>query len=196
MRIASLSESIIKPVTVVVVFAAALTSIALHGPQEVARDRNLLVEGHVDQTIEQGKRLLQQLRNQGWDPQRVDRALLRVPDQDFAQALQDRAASFPTFTVPTKTSPVRAVYEGQVAFFSLLYVRRNFRVVKGIEGIATYEGFMIAGWRDGRVEKVPVDQVRLLAVGDMSAFVFPGMRQYSADLPLYIRPYGSGAAPR
>ena len=97
----------------------------------------------------------------------------------------------PTFAVPYMDPKVEHLYRGQVAIDSDLYVRRTVKVVPGIEGITEFEGFFIVGWFDGRVEKVPVDKVRMIKIGDGYSNVYPGMKEYRNDLPLFVAPPGT-----
>ena len=76
------------------------------------------------------------------------------------------------------------LYEEEVAFYSDLYVTRSLEAIPGVEGALHLGGFYIVGWKDGRVEQVPVADVRVYPHGDRLMLVFPGMSVYDTSLPV------------
>lgn len=122
------------------------------------------------------------LRASDWDTLKIDRALLRLPERVTARYPQDQKREGLMFCLPLGSSSTQ-IYDGQVATYTDLFVRRTLTKIVGKEGVLKTEGFFIVGWVDGRVEKIPVEQIRLLPDGDeMWRWVFPGMRQYRTSL--------------
>jgi hypothetical protein len=154
--------------------------------------KNLVLHGNHAQAMEQARELLKELAANDWNRKRVNPALLRLPDQDFAEMEMDRHPDSDSFSGSHPNSPFK-FYEKEVAFFSQTYVRRNVKPGPGIEGVVSkVEGFFIVGWKDGRVTKVPVEEVRMVAqevpMGNNKAetafcYVFPGMTVYDKSLP-------------
>ena len=142
-------------------------------------DINLLTQGHVEDTMARARTLLTALRENEWDAERIDYHLLRVPDQDFAQFERLRGPN----TYASFFCARQDIYRAKVAFYIDLYIRKNLEVVPGIEGVLHVEGFYIVGWKDGRIERVPWDQVRLYPSGPGFKDVFPGMDEYDPELP-------------
>jgi hypothetical protein len=139
---------------------------------------NLLEQNSLATTSERARQLMAALRENNWSANGVDRELLRVPDQDLAQIPSDRADYVPTFWCPSADN----VYD-EIAFYSMLYVRRDFTVAPGSEGRTQYSGFFLVGYRSGEVEEVPVQDVRILWRDGIGKPVFPGMAEYSSELP-------------
>lgn len=132
--------------------------------------------------MDQAKLLLEQLKANSWQVHKIDRSLLRVSDQDFAENPDERGATYSTFALPV-LSKKDTVYTGQVALYTKLYTRNNFQVVPGREGETRPEGYFIVGWMDGRVVKVPIGDVRMFPIAERTwAYVFPGMTQYDSNL--------------
>lgn len=125
------------------------------------------------------------LRANGWDRWKVDQALLRLPDQDHAETEFERRPEKLSFTI-SSLEP----YQAEVAFKCMTYVRNNRGEGGGIEGrVSSPEGFFIVGWKDGRIEQVPIQNVRLLPFDlngrAVKLYVFPGMAVYDANLEKY-----------
>ncbi len=145
--------------------------------------QNLVKEGDVADTMDRARAFMSHIQYVDFDMGRVDRRLARVPDQDHAQVPEWRSQSRPTFVCSGLYEEIPSIFKGQVAFYSDLYVHRTFVVTPPTEGRATYTGFLIVGWMDGRVEQVPLAKVGLYQTGSNEwQSVFPGMREYSDDL--------------
>lgn len=158
------------------------------------KDKNLLLEGDIQGAMAQAHELLTAMRSADWDYSRVDRSLLTLPDQIFAENPRHRDPHYFSFIPMTRDdvsghTASDAVYD-QVAFYSFLYVRMNLRVVKGREGTTHPEGFVIVGWKDGRVTQAPIGDVRLLpspTEPDAWLFVWPGLDTYDPSLRKYVQ---------
>jgi hypothetical protein len=135
----------------------------------------------VPDAMTQARDLAQALAKVDYNPLQVDSRLLRLPDQDFAQNENRRGPNDPSFAVPT--IPIYS----QVACYTTLYSLTVLEPNPGHEASAHHVGFYIVAWKDGRVEKINVDTIRLAPhegrEGEFVA-VWPGLSAYSTDLPL------------
>lgn len=136
--------------------------------------KNLLKDGDVDGAMDQSRVLMSKLQQNNWDFASLGRDLLRLPDQDFAQNPELRSMHDTSFCFPD--DPLFR----NVAFYSTLYTTRG-------SGHENTHGFYIVGYRDGRVEQVPVSNIRLLPRhGSHGVWdeVWPGIKGYSDSLTL------------
>jgi len=142
--------------------------------------KNLVVDGNPDETMEIGRQLLSELRAHNWDWQAVDSRYKWAPDQEFYQFAPQGRGYW------TWGHDERDEYRDEVAFYSTLYTWYDFEPIPGIEGRLHVSGFIIVGWKDGRVEKVPMEDVRLYPVeAGHKIMVFPGMNEYDSSLPTW-----------
>lgn len=144
----------------------------------------------------QAREVLKQLKEKNWQVHAIDRSLLRLRDQSFAENEKDRHADVVSFDIKHPDSPIE-IYKRQVAFTSKLYVRRNYARGSGPEQITSRpEGFFIVGWKNGIVTKVFVQDVRMYRymlpkqqggpeVDEVFLYVFPGMDCYNVNLPRF-----------
>ncbi|MEQ1935986.1 MAG: hypothetical protein ABL962_19200 [Fimbriimonadaceae bacterium] len=145
--------------------------------------KNLVKFGDPEGTIEVGRRLLAELQsnNYDWNALWERDDIMHVPDQEFYQHApppEMRARHYTWSPCP------QLEYQDEVAFYSNIYTWEDFTVIPGIEGRLHISGFYIVAWKDGRVERVPVEDTRLYPVAkDRLITVFPGMSEYRADLP-------------
>ena len=146
----------------------------------VAAKKDILKDGDIEGSMDTARKLLVALRENNWQWKQFDWNLMRVPDQDYDQDLHRQQPKMATWVHAGYSD---AEYRDKVAFYSLLYTRSHLEVIPGIEGVNHFEGFYIVAWKDGRVEKVPVADVRLYPKSDYFITVFPGMDQYDASLP-------------
>lgn len=145
--------------------------------------KNLVVDGNPEQTMEVGRQLLGELRAHNWDWQAVDSRYKWAPDQEFYQFAPNGRGYW------TWGHDERSEYADEVAFYSTLYTWYDFEPIPGIEGRLHVSGFIIVAWKDGRVERVPMEDVRLYPVeGRKSIMVFPGMKEYDPNLPTWGQP--------
>lgn len=151
---------------------------------------NIYTEKNYDDAIEHCRVLWAALRDNGWEPRNVDPSLLRLADQDFAEDPSRRGPDAQSFAIPTYRSDPNSVYQN-VAFFTTLYVRKNASNGSGPELGRRFNptGYYIVCFKDGRVEKVSVLDVRFVSnpTGPQGGTmpVFPGMAAYRLDLPKY-----------
>lgn len=141
--------------------------------------KNLVKEGDLQGTLAVGQQLVAQLADNNWNWDAVDQNLLKVPDQYNYQFAPEGEGTWTWSPCP------QPVYQDEVAFFSMLYIWRNMEVIPGIEGRLHVSGSYIVGWKDGRVEAIPVSDVRLIPAEESQTYnmVFPGMDVYDPDLP-------------
>lgn len=140
--------------------------------------KNLAKEGDLEGTLEVGRQLVAELAAKNWDWNAVNQNLLKVPDQYSYQFAPEGDGLWTWHPCP------QPEFENEVAFYSMLYTWRSMDVVPGVEGRLAVTGSYIVGWKDGRVESVPVDDVRLCpSEDDTFVCVFPGMEAYNPDLP-------------
>jgi hypothetical protein len=133
--------------------------------------------------MEQARSLLTALRDADWDTRRVDQRLLYLPEHGQRGELKDDPHA-PSFLRDT----IHPEYD-EVAFVCSTFVDRELTVVPGKEGTLTVTGYYIVAWKDGRVEKVQVADLRLLEIPAAERTwltVFPGMDEYDPDLKRYV----------
>lgn len=151
------------------------------GPKAAVRGeiKNLAEEGDLEGTIAVGEQLMAQLSANNWDWSRVDQNLLEVPDQYNYQFAPEGPGTW------TWIPGTQEEYHDDVAFYSNIYTWRAMERVPGIEGTLQISGHYIVGYKDGRVEAVPVGDVRLYPTQESGTkiYVFPGMSEYDAELP-------------
>jgi len=166
-----------------IAFLAGLAATYIGKPM-IAKAQNqepdALRDGNPDQTEVAAKNLLTELKNNGWDPWKVEFAKFRVSDQNMSQNPRLRGPEANTFIAHGID---QSVYGGQVAFWTDLYTRVNKNVAPGHEADVSSEGFYIVGWKDGHVSRVPVAELRYQKTtyqgNDAASFIFPGMTQYA-----------------
>lgn len=154
-----------------------------------AKPIDLAKNGDIDGTIAIARSYLSALRENDWNSfktWKLHPEFLRVPDQDYAKDPGLRAAAN-TFTA----GPLPGVYKDEVAFYTTIYLNTTFHVVPGQEGYPTFEGCVIVGWKDGRVTRVPWQEIRLNPFEDGWVYVFPGMKVYNDSLPRLGEPLQS-----
>jgi hypothetical protein len=144
---------------------------------------NLAVSGDINGAIIHARKLLPLLKAKGWDFRGVPFALLRLRDQDHAQNPVERGPRVASFSF--SSDPLFK----DVAFSTSLYVHFDTKVVPGFERTTTIQGFLLVAWKNGLVEKVPVDRIRLLPVPDeptSSRWIYPRIPGYSDKLPRLV----------
>lgn len=124
---------------------------------------NIHTEKHYDDAIEHCRILWAALMDNGWEPRNVDPSLLRLADQDFAEDPSRRGPNAQSFAIPTYRSDTNSVYQN-VAFFTTLYVKKNPTNGPGLELGRRFQptGYYIVCFKDGRVDKVSVRDVRFV----------------------------------
>lgn len=142
--------------------------------------------GTSDATIDRARELIALLRKSNWKIGKgFPREKLTVDDQRYAEFPQDRRQRT-SFGIPISKPP----YE-DVAVICDTYVRKNIVARRGGGSSQTPSGFFIVGFKDGRVEKIPVGKVRVKEYRVEGAstrrigLVFPGTREYDASLPAF-----------
>jgi hypothetical protein len=131
-------------------------------------------KGGVDNAMLQARRLMTELQSTGWDNYFVDKDLRRLPEQDFAAIPSRRAPEADSFVIARTFDE----YD-EIAFTCDTFVERP---PSGSGGVS---GFFIVGWKTGAINTYDVSDVRMYQLQDRDAliFVFPGMDEYSPDLP-------------
>lgn len=152
-------------------------SLASQGPKVKSSD-----------TREVATNLYEALRASDFDPWGVDRSLMFLQDQNFAENTEYHNHQAPAFQIPQKSST--SVYWGQVAFYSDIYARLNRgRVVNDAYTTSPTGYWFVCDW-NGNVQNIPTQDVRffeILEPGRSSHFkpVFPGMREYATAKPIW-----------
>jgi hypothetical protein len=140
--------------------------------------------GTPDATVERGRELVALLRQSDWKISKgfpMDK--LTVADQRNAEFPQDRKQQT-SFGIPKSQPP----YE-DIAVICDTYVRKNITAKQSGASSQAPSGFFIVGFKDGRVEKIPVDQVRVKeyprpgSSNRRIGLLFPGTKEYDPSLP-------------
>lgn len=139
--------------------------------------------------MRQASQLMTAYKAANGDWSRVDRRLLFLPDQ----ALVDEPSARKSNAFMPLEDPF---YRGKVAFFAMTYVEKNLKYGGGDVVTSKPTGFVIVGYADGAVEKVPIEQVRYRYANRIRGsdsfeawmYVFPKMPEYGlADTKPGIR---------
>lgn len=140
--------------------------------------------GTPDATVERGRELVALLRESDWKITKgFPREKLTVADQRLAEFPQDRKQQT-SFGIPKSQPP----YE-DIAIICDTYVRKNITAKRSGESSQAPSGFFIVGFKDGRVEKIPVDKVRVKeyprpgSSNRRIGLLFPGTKEYDPNLP-------------
>ncbi len=116
------------------------------------------------------------LRAEGWNALRVPREMTILPDARFAESKAERengGVAFPS--IPgVETDPSFA----PVAFYTKIYARYNRSYYKGDRSVSRPTGYVIVDWKDGRIDKVPLEKVRVHQSSGGLIEIFPGMAGY------------------
>lgn len=138
--------------------------------------------GDVEGAMQQSKLLLEALRKVAWEPgsfregYRVPRELLFLPDRSMAEneTLNGKHVFFYNISKIPK--------DWEIAFYSTLYARANPSHYRNDVTKFKPSGFYIVGWKDGRVTKVPIEDIRMKVMPDgIRIATFPGMKVYHPD---------------
>ncbi len=147
------------------------------------QDVNLITDGRHEQAMEQARELYDALLLANWNRNQVDSRLFRLPDQDFDEDIKKRGPFYLSFMTGVPGFPGRQ----ELAFCTDLYTRTNRARGVGAEGVTwRTEGFYIVALKNGQINQVPVEDVRLYAHEfqgkTLYSPVFPGMAVYRDDL--------------
>lgn len=137
--------------------------------------------GNIDQAMQQTQRLLTALKAVNFDPIELiksqDFDLMVLPDAKFAENEAERGTNSTSYCFPDVPE------QRQIACFTDIYARQNRSYYKGDTMTGAPSGFFIVAWKDGRVQAVPVNQVRELPTPDGGTVdCFPGMTGYNPAL--------------
>lgn len=144
--------------------------------------------GDPDAAIRQLHQLLGALRAHNWDSLRVPVSLQTLSDAKFAESPIDRNYEHICFPNQPKMPEKYHIPEfEQVAFFTNIYARYNRAYYKGDRSQSHPSGFVIVGWKDGRIEKVPIMQLRRFTSSNPDVpgemVCYPGMAVYDTAKP-------------
>ena len=151
-------------------------------------------QDRVKDALRRAENLYEALKAANFDHQSFDRQFLYLPDQDFAEKPSYHNRQTPAFSVPPPASgPWKRVwngYDGQVAFYSDIFVKMNRQHETGDKVTAHPTGDYVVCTMSGKVSLVPISSVRYVPVtgpkGDPRMYaVFPGMDQYASGVQLY-----------
>jgi hypothetical protein len=139
--------------------------------------------GDIRAALVQTKKLVDFLRANGEDPHRVPDELGILPDAKNADNEFLREENRLSFSFPGASPSANNPAKEKILVVSEVYYRRNPAYYKGDIGRFKPEGFIIVGWRDGRVEAVPAKDVRVVKIenGNRYTRVYPGMKEWKAD---------------
>lgn len=138
------------------------------------------VVGNLDDTMKRCRKLLKALEKNGWtdgyceNKNPIPYEMLTLPDQKYAEHPHLREST--AFWIPAN----QPRYE-QIAFMTEIYMRQNSAHYRGNRSVSTPSGFLLVAWKDGRIEQVPVHDVR--TGEDGRGYIVPGMKGYRDDLP-------------
>ncbi len=141
--------------------------------------------GDPDAAMQHLHQLMAALRANNWDanPKKVPLALQTLPDAKFAENPADRNGE--CIFLPNQPDTPKDHYIPEfepIAFYTRIYARYNRAYYKGDRSQSHPTGYVIVGWKDGRIEKIPVTQVRQFRSSNSSIpgelDCYPGMAVY------------------
>ncbi len=163
-------------------------------PGLAAKTRDAAKTGDPEATMRQLRQLMDALRANNWNPTKVPRSLQTLPDAQFAELPTDRnpaeCIAFPSMPVPEKFKYLQDPEFEPIAFYTDIYARYNRSYYKGDRSQSHPTGYVIVGWKDGRIEKVPIMQLREFrgsnpnTHGDLTCY--PGMPEYATAKPSFM----------
>lgn len=180
----------IPVVVVTVVLVTLQPRVAL--AQSAPTDSEILTKGDPEAAIRQLHQLWNALKAQDFERKITPQifALLDLQDESLSPKRSYRSERTVSVTLPVVPE------YGDVLFFTDLYVDPRVKRGPGDLAIPSPAGFFIVGWRDGRIEKVPIEDIRMLSLGGKQIYCFPGMPQYREDLPRHLYVDAAGRAQR
>lgn len=147
---------------------------------------NALEQGDVKESIKIFSALYEDLKSHNFDVKKVALQKYRLPDQDLTEYAANRDRNTVVIYLPNAMTPE---YKN-LAFYTDIYVRLNIRHFPNEKNDSRPEGFYLVCWKDGRIQKVPVEKVRILKRPKHDRMqeylpVFPGMAAYRDNLPMH-----------
>jgi len=145
-----------------------------------------VIVGGPDAAIKHTRKVIALLRDAKWNSFGVPFAELRLPDARYAEtdALRDPLST--SYAVPNGVDgdPSNEPVYRDVACYTSIYARANPTYYSGERVRFKPSGFYIVGWKDGRVTKVPIGDVRWnKGEKEKVALSFPGMPNYDPSGP-------------
>ncbi len=134
--------------------------------------------GSVEQSIAKAKELLATYNRVNGDVGRIPFPLMTLPDQHHAENPAHRANNVTAWCFPSDD----ALYK-DVAFYTDIYCRQNRSYYKGDKSKAKPSGFLIVVWKNGAIEKIPAEKMRLISSGGQRLQGFPGLPGYETGEP-------------
>ena len=140
-----------------------------------------------DKAVAQAGVLYSELKKVDFDAMLVDRSLLFLEDQSFAENQRMKSKDSPAFAVPYPGNNP-AAWESQIAFYTEIFVKRNY-VKSGDGGHINPEGSWIVCTRSGKIHTVPAKDLRWWKVSKETEPgrwipVFPFMNEYSLGIEI------------
>ncbi len=155
-------------------------------PKQPVHYPDPLIVGGPDAAVQRTYKVIELLRAAKWNSDKVSLADLRLPDARYGERAALRNPWTTTYCLPNEPdgSPRNEPVYKDVACYTDLYARVNPTYYRGDRVKFKPEGFYIVGWKDGRVTKVPIGDVRWNpGVKEKVALSFPGMPNYDPSGP-------------
>ena len=133
--------------------------------------------GSVGQSIAKAKELLATYNRVDGNLEKIPFPLMTLPDQRLAENPANRATNMTAWFFPSPH-----LYK-DVAFYTDIYCRQNRSYYKGDKSKAKPNGFLIVVWKNGKIEQIPVEQMRLIASEGKRMLGFPGLPGYETGQP-------------
>jgi hypothetical protein len=137
--------------------------------------------GDVETSIARFKELLAKYEASNWNPRNLKKADMILPDGRFAEDSVYRMPGMPHVNLPGGEAAMSPEMD-PIAFWTEIYARMNPVAYKGDMVKRRPTGFYLVAWKDGKIEKVPVQDVRLISKAGGHFPVFPGMPAYNTSL--------------
>lgn len=133
--------------------------------------------GHPEFALAKGQAIYTAYRQAGGDVARIPFSLCMLPDQKYAETAIDRNPQTTAWEFP------RMPEYKDVLCYTDLYARANRSYYRGDTAKAHPTGYFIVVWKSGKVEKVPVAALRMIATKQGLITAFPGMPGYATGQP-------------
>ena len=142
--------------------------------------------GNVADSLQRSQALLDALKKVDYDPWKVPKSMLHLPDEAMSESRKQFGMTENQSSVafPGLASSLEARESAkEIVFSNDLYVRHNAKAYNGDIVKTDATGFVIVGWKNGKVTTVPIEDVRLAILPRNQGFmqVYPGMAAYDRN---------------
>ena len=142
--------------------------------------------GNVEDALRRSRVLLAALEKVDYDPWKVPESLKHLPDENMSESRKRFGVKKDevSFAMPGLSSSLEMrEATKEIVFSNDNYVRHNAKAYNGDVVKTHATGFVIVGWKNGKVTTVPIEDVRVAVFSKSHSFteVYPGMKAYDPN---------------